>query len=297
MAKENKDKKSDSGVIENIEKIQCGIVMLIAQMTYIHQEYTEDHWSEVYRIICEACEDYAPRLVSESKTSGMILTDIVQNLYKDDIVICDISGRNPNVFFELGMRLTFDKPTVVLKDDETKIPFDIQGVRMIIYPIGLNYHKVNKLKKEIKDAISDTFENLKKGKPNTFLKHFKDFNIQASKLESENITQNEARILKMENQLDSIMGYILLEKKRSIHPSNSISFFDWNAAPDAYINEFVSHLTLLEKEHILNGYDSYKDLKVLRDKLVNYVFDRLNVKNILPISEDSLLRILGKINV
>lgn len=138
----------------------------------------------------------------------MILTDIVQNLYKDDIVICDISGRNPNVFFELGMRLTFDKPTIILKDDATVIPFDTQGVRMIIYPIGLNYHKINKLKADIREAMGETFE---KDHTNTFLKHFKDINIQASKLESQNLSLDEARMLKIENQLASILN--LLEPK------------------------------------------------------------------------------------
>lgn len=251
MSKENK-KEIDS------KSRQCGIVMPIAQMDYISEKYTEEHWSEVYKIICEACEGYSPRLVSESKTSGMILTDIVQNLYKDDVVVCDISGRNPNVFFELGMRLTFDKPTVVIKDDITNIPFDIQGVRMIIYPVGLNYHKIHKLKEDIKKAIIDTLDDLDKGKSNTFLKHFKDYNIQPSKLESQSLTQNEARIVEMERKLDLILASTTHNKKLgndSIFLSSPRKPLDLDLLSEAEIQAFVYSLSQEEKKALLENRD------------------------------------------
>ena len=87
--------------VENAEvatdsvKLTCGIVMPIASMG----EYTESHWSDVYSIIKEAVAiaGYEARLVSESKDSTVIPKSIVQNLYDDDIVVCDVSGKNPNV--------------------------------------------------------------------------------------------------------------------------------------------------------------------------------------------------------
>jgi len=40
------------------------------------------------------------------------------------MIVCDISGRNPNVMFELGLRLAFDKPAIIIKDEITPYSFD-----------------------------------------------------------------------------------------------------------------------------------------------------------------------------
>jgi hypothetical protein len=34
--------------------------------------------------------------------------------------LCDVSGKNANVMFELGLRLAFDNPTIIIKDDKTE---------------------------------------------------------------------------------------------------------------------------------------------------------------------------------
>ncbi len=55
------------------------------------------------------------------------------------IVVCDISARNANVMFELGMRLAFDKPTVIIKDERTPYSFDISSIEHLDYPSDLRY--------------------------------------------------------------------------------------------------------------------------------------------------------------
>jgi hypothetical protein len=52
---------------------------------------------------------FKPKMVSESEEIRVIQESIVQNLYDNDIVVVDVSGKNPNVMFELGLRLAFDK--------------------------------------------------------------------------------------------------------------------------------------------------------------------------------------------
>ncbi|WP_353118770.1 hypothetical protein [Myroides odoratus] len=48
----------------------------------------------------------------------------MNNIYNDEIVVCDVSSKNPNVMFELGLRLAFDKPTIIIKDEKTGYSFD-----------------------------------------------------------------------------------------------------------------------------------------------------------------------------
>lgn len=132
----------------------CGIVRPIADMG----NYTAKHWREVHNVIAEAVEPlgYTLRLVSESDASGVILTEIVTNLYQDEMVIVDVSGRNPNVMFELGMRLAFEKPAIIVVDDDTPFSFDISPVKHIRYPRTLRYGDIVKFKAEVATAVTAT---------------------------------------------------------------------------------------------------------------------------------------------
>jgi hypothetical protein len=143
-------------VANEVESAQrfCGIVRPIADMG----NYTAKHWREVHNVIAEAVEPlgYTLRLVSESDASGVILTEIVTNLYQDEMVIVDVSGRNPNVMFELGMRLAFEKPAIIVVDDDTPFSFDISPVKHIRYPRTLRYGDIVKFKADVAAAVTAT---------------------------------------------------------------------------------------------------------------------------------------------
>jgi hypothetical protein len=62
-----------------------------------------------------------------------IITHIIENLISSDIVIADLSGRNPNVFYELGVRHAVNNNTILIADSFEDIPFDLRGLRTIIY--------------------------------------------------------------------------------------------------------------------------------------------------------------------
>jgi PleD family two-component response regulator len=76
-----------------------------------------------------------------------------------ELVIADLTGRNPNVFYELAIRHCFKKPVIQIKDDTDldPIPFDILGMRMI--SVDYRYlKKMEKCKEEIIKQIK-TLEN------------------------------------------------------------------------------------------------------------------------------------------
>ena len=76
------------------------------------------------RIVCHR-GDAEPR-------PGEIIAHIVENLVEADIAIADLTGRNPNVFYELGVRHAVNDNTILLADSEEDIPFDLRGQRLII---------------------------------------------------------------------------------------------------------------------------------------------------------------------
>ncbi len=62
-----------------------------------------------------------------------IILDIQKSIVEADIILCEMSGRNPNVFYELGLAHAIGKPVLLLSQKEEDIPFDLRHIRIIIY--------------------------------------------------------------------------------------------------------------------------------------------------------------------
>ncbi|WP_053601057.1 hypothetical protein [Bacillus sp. FJAT-18017] len=158
--------------------LYCGIIMPISAMP----GYTPEHWLEVKSIIVEATQkvegfNFKTEIVSNSDGEiDVIHKRIIQNIYNADIIVCDMSGRNPNVMFELGMRLTFDKPTIIIKDDQTDFIFDTGVIEHLTYPKDLRYSKIGSFKHELSNRIKHTLVK-SNNDPNysTFLQNFGEF--------------------------------------------------------------------------------------------------------------------------
>src|SRR5690606_10009909 len=120
----------------------------------------ECHWGDVVSMLSEAISDaeYEPNLVSNNNDVGVIQKRIVQNLYENPIVVCDVSGKNPNVMFELGMRLAFDKPTIIVKDDKTSYSFDTSAIEHLQYPRDPRFSEIVEFKAKLKDKIIKTYK-------------------------------------------------------------------------------------------------------------------------------------------
>jgi hypothetical protein len=93
-------------------------------------------WSgDVHRILARACETVNVRAVrgDDLFTPTDFLEDIWQGINAADFVIADISGRNPNVLYELGIAHTLAKPVLILSKQATDIPVDLATRRVILY--------------------------------------------------------------------------------------------------------------------------------------------------------------------
>jgi hypothetical protein len=132
----------------------------------------------------------AANLVSYTEESSLIHTTIVQNLYDNPIVVCDVSGKNPNVMFELGLRLAFDKPTIIVKDDKTGYSFDTGSIEHLTYPRDLRFSKIVDFKDRLAEKIKATLTKAHADPGySTFLKHFK--RVTVAKLEEKEISGQE----------------------------------------------------------------------------------------------------------
>jgi hypothetical protein len=61
------------------------------------------------------------------------MLDIQESILKADLVLCEMSERNPNVFYELGLAHAVGKPAILVARKEEDIPFDLRHIRVIVY--------------------------------------------------------------------------------------------------------------------------------------------------------------------
>lgn len=185
MAAPKKAETADSSVEEMSPR--CGMIRPIADM----DDYSAAHWREVHDIVAEPVKEagYELKLVSESDASSVILSEIVTNIYTNDLVIADVSGRNANVMFELGMRMAFQKPVIIIMDDNTPFSFDISPVKHLIYPKTLRFSLINEFKFGLRKMIDYTLSEEGKKTGTGYLKQFG--RIEVSGLETQHMNANQ----------------------------------------------------------------------------------------------------------
>lgn len=92
--------------------------------------------------------------------SDLIQSTIVNDLLEADLVIADLTEHNPNVLFELGMRMAEDKPVVLIKAHGTGPLFDVDNMlRVFEYSANLWQTTVEKDMPNLRDFIKGAWEN------------------------------------------------------------------------------------------------------------------------------------------
>lgn len=213
--------------------LRCGLVMPISPI----DGCGVDHWVEVKSIITDSIKsigdpEFQVLLVSDQNDVGVIQKRIVNNLYSCDVVVCDVSCKNPNVMFELGMRLAFDKPTVIVKDDVTDYSFDTGVIEHLTYPRDLRFSKMVKFKDDLAAKVLATHKAaLSDPDHSTFLKSFGSFSVASLKQASGTPDQV---IIEMLQDLNQQVSHL---KGSYSGISNAILYGGKSIMRDALVNE------------------------------------------------------------
>ena len=84
---------------------------------------------------------------------------IFKLLRESDLVLADLTGKNPNVFLEVGYRMAINKPIVyIMQKDDERLPFDIQNINIKQY--NLKSDGVLTEASNVRNYIEKTVENM-----------------------------------------------------------------------------------------------------------------------------------------
>lgn len=184
--------------------------------------YTDGHFKRVYEhIIKKACLNagFTPLRADDVLNTNLIALDIIKNIISCDMAICDLSSKNPNVLYELGIRQAFNLPVTLIRDTITERVFDIQGFRDIEYDETLRIDNVENAINIISETLSNTFNS--KGKEINSLVSL--LGIHAAQVSSNIEISNETELIL--NALNNFGSQLNRLEKISLPPTAPMASF------------------------------------------------------------------------
>lgn len=182
-------KKIERGVyiLENkndVRQKKCFVVSPIGDTNSEIRKNADQLFNYIIKPVCENCGFKAIRIDQEN-TPDSISQGIIECLDKYDLVIADLTGHNPNVFFEIGYRTAKNKPIIHLKRKGEEIPFDVSTIRTFEYDLT------------DLDIVAETCERLERA--------------ISSFVYEENIENNDSEIVEGNSRITSALNEILFK--------------------------------------------------------------------------------------
>ncbi len=160
---ENKAKEIavEATSIKRDAKKQCFVIAPIDKQGSETRKRSDQVFKHIISAVVEPM-GYRPIRADQISEPGIITSQIVQHVVESTLVIADLTGRNPNVFYELAIRHAIRKPLVQLISAGESIPFDVAGQRTISIDIN-DLDSVEQAKKELNRQV----ESIEKGRIST----------------------------------------------------------------------------------------------------------------------------------
>jgi hypothetical protein len=144
----------------------CFVIMPITPPASLVSSYSGGaaHFQHVYKHIFEpALKHVGFEVVPPFAEGGdLIHAEIIRNLEEADLVLCDLSTANPNVFFELGIRTSLDRPVCLVRDNVSEIvPFDTSMINCYTYDPSLAAYIIEDVVKAVATHVEVTVRRAK----------------------------------------------------------------------------------------------------------------------------------------
>jgi hypothetical protein len=160
-------------------------------------------WHDEYftAIFCPAIKaaGLEPARADDLFRSSNIVHDIWHLVVTSRVLLADLTDKNPNVFYELGLAHAARKPVLLLTQSMDDVPFDLRALRIIEYDVEHpSWGQV--LRENIKQGLNETLESPERSVLPTFLAEEPDGRPEVS--------TEEARLISLQQQMDSLRAEI-----------------------------------------------------------------------------------------
>ena len=137
--------------------IKCFVIMPFSQST---AEHTEAYWTALFDNLIKPLieENSGIDVFRSAPRREDVLGEIIKNLVTQHIVVADLTDHNPNVFWELGVRQSFQHRTITIAECGTKLPFDL-GKKGTLFYHTKDVVKNEQFRRELRTAMQDCLDH------------------------------------------------------------------------------------------------------------------------------------------
>lgn len=250
------------------EREKCFVIMPISDQG----DYSKGHFQKVFEQIFKPAiwdAGYEAYRVDQDKISSPIINKIFEAIQDCPMALCDLSNRNPNVLYELGLRQAYDKPVVLVQDEKTPRIFDVSGINTVQYSSDRLYENVIEARKKITEALISTRD----GETNSIVKIVQ---AESANMNTETVSQQD----RIEVMLKGITNDIN-EIRNSADRTSYVKNYETNVYPEKLFYENNDSYNMMKSKLLWNNNSINVFLvKLKKDITLDEINDALNrIKN------------------
>ena len=123
---------------EHLKKLGASVQLKLGDSCFVMQPFAQPYggyYEKVFKPAIEKAGLQAVRADAEIFGTGKIIDQVWRGLNNAKVLIAELTTRNVNVFYELGLAHALQKPVVLISSNETDVPFDLKHIRVIYYDV------------------------------------------------------------------------------------------------------------------------------------------------------------------
>ncbi len=113
-----------------------------------------EYYSQIYEPAIRKAGLLPVRADNEIFGTGKIMDQIWAGITNAKVLVAELTKRNPNVFYELGLAHALKKPVVLVSSNEEDVPFDLKHIRVIYYNMADPFWGTKLLEKVAENILS-----------------------------------------------------------------------------------------------------------------------------------------------
>lgn len=148
--------------LEKTAKIKSGETCFV-MMPFLNP--LGSYYEKIYKLAIEKAGLIPIRADTDIFGTGKIIDQIFTGINNAKVLIAELTSRNPNVFYELGLAHALKKPVVLVSSNEGDVPFDLHHIRVIYYDVNDPFwgnKLIDKVAENILSAINNPEEAILK---------------------------------------------------------------------------------------------------------------------------------------
>lgn len=124
---------------ETLKKLEKAVTITSGDTCFVMMPFASpigDYFDKIYSPAIEKAGMRPIRADDEIFKTGKIIDQIWNGINNARVLVAELTGKNPNVYYELGLAHALDKPVVLVCSNEHEVPFDLRHIRVIYYDVS-----------------------------------------------------------------------------------------------------------------------------------------------------------------